>query len=205
LHSRSPTNQLGFTWYICGYDIVPFHNWCPLLPTNGTHLRGHHLKIEWEKWRNGESEHNRLKPEQVTLKKRISTYHDLDVYRMAMDGAMEIFEITKMFPKEEKYSLTDQIRRSSRSVCANICESWRKRRYKLSFVSKLSDAETEAAETQVWLEFALRCKYIDKVTFQKLNRHYDQIIGKLVRMIDNPTPWLIAEIGVREKRRRSKQ
>ncbi|MCK4576036.1 four helix bundle protein [candidate division WOR-3 bacterium] len=139
------------------------------------------------------------------MKKRISTYRDLDVYKMAMDGAMEVFEITKSFPKEERYSLTDQIRRSSRSVCANIAEAWRKRRYKAAFVSKLSDAETEAAETQVWLELALRCKYIDKVTFQKLNRHYDQIIGKLVRMIDNPTPWLIAEIGVREKRRRSKQ
>ena len=136
------------------------------------------------------------------MKKKVTTYRDLDVYKMAMDGAMEIFEITKKFPKEEKYSLTDQIRRSSRSVCANICEAWRKRRYKLSFVSKLSDAETEAAETQVWAEFALRCDYVDKITFQKINRHYDYIIGKLVRMIFNPAPWLLSEIGDKERRRR---
>ncbi|MEO0137838.1 MAG: four helix bundle protein [candidate division WOR-3 bacterium] len=104
---------------------------------------------------------------------------------------MEIFNITKNFPPEEKYSLIDQIRRSSRSVCANIGESWRKRRYKMAFVSKLSDAETEAAETQVWLEFSLRCKYISKDLFDRLYNNYDQIIGKLVRMIDNPDPWLI--------------
>ena len=196
---------MEFSSDFCWNDIINFHIRCVLLQENGALICRYYLKSEWEKWRNGESEHNKLKPEQVPLKKRISTYRDLDVYKMAMDGAMEVFEITKSFPKEERYSLTDQIRRSSRSVCANIAEAWRKRRYKAAFVSKLSDAETEAAETQVWLELALRCKYIDKVTFQKLNRHYDQIIGKLVRMIDNPTPWLIAEIGVREKRRRSKQ
>lgn len=126
----------------------------------------------------------------------VKTYRDLDVYKIAMDGAMEIFEITKTFPKEEKYSLIDQIRRSSRSVCANICEAWRKRRYKLAFVSKLSDAETEAAETHVWLEFSLRCRYVDKETFQRLNERYDHIIGKLVRMIDNPDPWLIVRKDV---------
>ncbi len=141
--------------------------------------------------------------EQLT-RKRISTYRDLDVYKMAMDGAMRIFEITKMFPREERFSLTDQIRRSSRSVCANICEAWRKRRYKFAFVNKLSDSETEAAETQVWAEFAFRCGYLDKPTFDKLNEHYDKIIGKLVRMIDNPNPWLIANTDDRERRRRKK-
>jgi four helix bundle protein len=134
-------------------------------------------------WKMGEPEINRTK--------LINSYRDLDVYKMAMDGAMEIFELTRSFPSEEKFSLVDQIRRSSRSVCANIGEAWRKRRYKLAFVSKLSDAETEAAETQVWLEFSFRCKYIDESTFERLNKHYDQIIGKLVRMIDNPQPWLI--------------
>jgi four helix bundle protein len=79
-----------------------------------------------------------------------------------MESAMKIFEVSKHFPSKEKYSLTDQIRRSSRSVCANIAEGWRKRRYPNAFVSKLSDADSEAAETQVWLEFALKCAYLDQ-------------------------------------------
>lgn len=124
---------------------------------------------------------------------------------MAMTAAMSIFELTKNFPKEEQYSLADQIRRSSRSVCANICEAWRKRRYKLSFMSKLSDAETEAAETQVWIEFAFRCKYIDKDTFEKLVNHYDRVIGKLVRMMFNPDRWLLKETGNRERKRREEK
>jgi four helix bundle protein len=87
------------------------------------------------------------------VKKKAKTHCDLEVYRKALDAAMRIFELSKRFPKEETYSLTDQIRRSSRSVCANLAEAWRKRRYEAAFVSKLSDGETEAAETQVWLEF----------------------------------------------------
>ena len=136
-------------------------------------------------------------------RKNITTYRDLDVYQMAMDRSMEIFDMTKSFPKEEQYSLTDQVRRSSRSVCANICEAWRKRRYKLSFLSKLSDAETEASETQVWLEFGSKCKYIDDAAHQKLDKHYDQIVGKLVRMIFDPDPWLIATVSNQEQRRRT--
>ncbi|MFA0735737.1 MAG: hypothetical protein OGMRLDGQ_002237 [Candidatus Fervidibacter sp.] len=131
----------------------------------------------------------------------IRSYRELDVYQMAMSGAMRIFELTKGFPAEERFSLVDQIRRSSRSVCANIAEAWRKRRYKAAFVSKLSDAETEAAETQVWLEFAFRCGYLDEQTFSEINRHYDQIIGKLVRMIDNPLPWLIAPVAEKKSKR----
>jgi four helix bundle protein len=131
----------------------------------------------------------------------IRSYRELDVYQMAMSGAMRIFELTKGFPAEERFSLVDQIRRSSRSVCANIAEAWRKRRYKAAFVSKLSDAETEAAETQVWLEFAFRCGYLDEQTFSEINRHYDQIIGKLVRMIDNPLPWLIAPAAEKKSKR----
>jgi four helix bundle protein len=133
-------------------------------------------------------------------KATICSYRELDVYQMAMNGAMRIFELTKGFPAEERFSLVDQIRRSSRSVCANIAEAWRKRRYKAAFVSKLSDAETEAAETQVWLEFAFRCGYLDEQTFSEINRHYDQIIGKLVRMIDNPLPWLIAPVAERKEK-----
>jgi four helix bundle protein len=110
---------------------------------------------------------------------------------MAMDGAVRVFELTKLLPIEERYSLVDQIRRSSRSVCANIGEAWRKRRYEAAFVSKLSDAETEAAETQVWAEVGLRCGYWQVTTFQEIDEHYNRIIGKLVNMIDNPRPWLI--------------
>jgi four helix bundle protein len=126
-------------------------------------------------------------------KKPIHSYRDLDVYKMAMDGAVRIFVLTKTFPPEERFSLVDQIRRASRSVCANVGEAWRKRRYEAAFVSKLSDAETEAAETQVWAEMALRCGYCRMETFIELDSHYDNIIGKLVRMIDNPGPWLISD------------
>jgi four helix bundle protein len=123
--------------------------------------------------------------------KKISTYRDLDVYKMGMEGAMRIYVLSKKFPSDERYSLTDQIRRSSRSVCANIAEGWRKRRYRAAFISRLSDSETEAAETQVWLEFAYKCKYIDQCNYDEFFRHYDLLIGKLVRIIDNPDPWLI--------------
>src|SRR5213595_3864836 len=93
---------------------------------------------------------------------KIQRHRDLEVYCKAFGVAMEIFELSKVFPKEELYSLTDQIRRSSRSVCANLAEAWRKRRYEAAFVSKLSDSETEAAETQVWIEFAVKCGYADR-------------------------------------------
>jgi four helix bundle protein len=110
---------------------------------------------------------------------------------MAFEAAMRIFELTKSFPAEERYSLTDQIRRSSRSVCANLTEAWRKRRYEGAFLIKLSDAEAEAAETQTWLEFAVKCNYLTLETGRELYQFYDQILGKLVSMINNPTPWLI--------------
>jgi four helix bundle protein len=120
---------------------------------------------------------------------KIRTHNDLDVYRMAFDAAMQIFKISKDFPKEEKYSLTDQIRRSSRSVCANIAEAFRKRRYEKAFVSKLNDAEGEAAETQVWLEFSLKCNYLKKEQIDYLFTSYDNIMGKLVIMIRQPEKW----------------
>jgi four helix bundle protein len=90
---------------------------------------------------------------------------------------MRIFELSRSFPKEETYSLTDQIRRSSRSVCANLAEAWRKRRYKAAFVSKLSDSEGESAETQTWLEFAVHCEYLKKETGRELFKEYDEIIS----------------------------
>jgi four helix bundle protein len=122
---------------------------------------------------------------------KIKSYKDLRVYQNAIETAMEIFQITKNFPGEEKFSLVDQIRRSSRSACANIAEGWRKRRYKAAFISKLSDAESEACETQVWIEFANRCGYIDAATADRLDKMYDQIMAQIVKMIDNPDKWLI--------------
>ncbi len=102
----------------------------------------------------------------------------------SMDAAMEIFELTKRFPAEERYSMVDQIRRSSRSACANLSEGWRKRHYKAAFISKLSDSETEAGEAQVWLESAFRCKCLDEKEPKTLDTDIDQIIGQIVRMID---------------------
>lgn len=109
----------------------------------------------------------------------------------AKSAAMEIFELSKKFPKEEKYSLTDQIRRSSRSVCANLAEAWRKRRYEGAFVAKLNECEGEAAETQTWLDFAVECQYLDSETGQKLLSTYDEVLSILVKIINNPTSWLL--------------
>lgn len=124
-------------------------------------------------------------------KTNIRHFRELDVYQLGMESAMKIFQVSKSFPNEEKYSLTDQIRRSSRSTCANIAEGWRKRRYPNAFVSKLSDADSEAAETQVWLEFALNCGYLDQNLFDGLTKAYDNIMGKLVNMIARPEQWRI--------------
>lgn len=123
------------------------------------------------------------------MTERIKSVRDLMVYRKAFDAAMSIFEITKSFPKEEKYSLTDQIRRSSRSVCTNIAEAWRKRSYKAVFVNKLSDSGQEAAETQTWLEFALACNYIDDQIYEKLHDEYEQIFAMLHSMAQKATAF----------------
>jgi four helix bundle protein len=104
---------------------------------------------------------------------------------------MQIFQHSKKFPIEERYSLTDQIRRSSRSVNANISEAWRKRRYPAAFVSKLSDAETEAGETQSWLEFAVSCRYLDRAEGSRINYEYEQIIGMMVTMMTRPERWAL--------------
>jgi four helix bundle protein len=121
----------------------------------------------------------------------IQSHEELDVYRMAFAGAMRICELSKGLPREERYSLVDQIRRSARSVCANIAQAWRKRRYEAAFVSKLNDAECEAAETQTWIRFAVDCGYWSQETGNELHQTYDHILGKLVNMIANPTPWLM--------------
>lgn len=123
--------------------------------------------------------------------KLIKSHKEQEVYQMSFDLAMQIFHKSKSFPKEEQYSLTDQVRRSSRSVCANLAEAWRKRRYEASFISKLSDAEAEVAETQVWLEFAVQCGYLKDDVGQKLSASYENIIGKIITLINNPQPWLL--------------
>jgi four helix bundle protein len=122
---------------------------------------------------------------------KIESYRDLRVYRAAIKAAMMIFEITRTFPSEEKYSMTDQMRRSSRSVCANIGESWRRRRYKAAFIAKLNDSETEATETQVWLELALLCGYISEDFYNEMFAEYESIIAQLVIMINQPEKWII--------------
>jgi len=123
------------------------------------------------------------------MTERIKSVRDLVVYRKAFDAAMSIFEVSKVFPKEEKYSLTDQMRRSSRSVCANISEAWRKRRYEAVFVNKLSDAGQEAAETQTWLEFSLDCNYLDEQTYEKLFQYYEKIFAMLHSMAQKATAF----------------
>lgn len=114
--------------------------------------------------------------------KRIRSVRELEVYKLAFEAAMEIFELTKSFPKEETYSLIDQIRRASRSVCTNLSELWRKCRYKAVFLNKLSDAAQEAAETQTWLEFSMACNYINKDTLKKLDEKYEHIFAMLYTM-----------------------
>ena len=122
---------------------------------------------------------------------KIATHKDLRVFQAAFKAAMEIYKLSKSFPAEEKFSLTDQIRRSSRSVCANMAEAYRKRRYPKNFVSKLSDCEAEAAETQVWLDFAIACDYITIEDYEKLYKEYDMILGMLVKMIVEPEKWKV--------------
>jgi len=122
---------------------------------------------------------------------RIRSYRDLRVYQNAMEAAMEIFELTKGFPPEERYSMVDQMRRSSRSVCTNIAEAWRKRRYRAAFIAKLSDSESEACETEVWIQFAVRCRYLDALGAEKLTDTYEQIMAQLVKMIEESNKWLI--------------
>ena len=119
----------------------------------------------------------------------VKHFRELRVYKQGFAAASRIYELSKRWPKEERYSLTDQIRRSSRSVCANIAEAWRKRRYPAHFVSKLSDSDSEAAETQAWLDFALDCGYIDQQARDELHNIYENVIGGLVNMMANPDTW----------------
>ena len=120
-------------------------------------------------------------------RKEINRHFDLEVYQKAFAGAMKIFELSKRFPVEERYALTDQIRRSSRSVCANLAEAWRQRRYAAHWISKLSDSDAEAAET--WLQFATECGYLERAISAELFKEYEAVIGMLVTMINHPEKW----------------
>lgn len=119
---------------------------------------------------------------------------DLPVYKLGFETAQEIFRFSKKFPKEEIYSLTNQIRRSSRSVCANIAEAWRKRRSEAFFVSTLNIAEAEAAETQVWIQFAVDCGYLTSDEASQLYSDFDNILSQLVYLIEHPKPWILPRL-----------
>ena len=136
-------------------------------------------------------------------RERIRTHKDLRVWQDAVDVAMVIFDLTKRFPAEERFSLVDQIRRSSRSVAANLSEAWRRRRYEAAFVAKLNDCETEATETQTWLEFSRRCGYLSAEQADELDERYEKIIAQLVKMITNPKAWILSRPGDKPKRRSS--
>lgn len=122
---------------------------------------------------------------------KITHHWQMDVYKLSVEIAMRLFELSKKFPREEMYSLTDQGRRSSPSVSGHISEGWRRRRYEAAFCDKLNGAEAEAAETQTWIEYSVRCGYMTAKEGRELHRAYDRLIGKLVRMQNNPEPWLL--------------
>ncbi|MDX9946828.1 MAG: four helix bundle protein [Bacteroidales bacterium] len=121
--------------------------------------------------------------------KLIKSHKELIVYQLSFKSSMDIFHLTRSFPKEEVYSLTSQIHRSSRSVSANIAEAFRKRRFEKAFYAKLSDAEAEAGETQVWLDYSLECGYLTREIYLNVFQAYDNIIGMIVRMMQHPEKW----------------
>ena len=124
---------------------------------------------------------------------KIGSAKDLRVYQNAYTLAMELFELSKEFPSEERYTLTDQIRRSSRSVCANLREAWAKRRYPAHFLSKLTDCDGENSETDTWLDFAMSCGYLTTERHKELTGECSFIGSMLGKMINNPDPFIIQE------------
>ena len=126
------------------------------------------------------------------MPKKIQYHWEIDAYKLSVEAAMEIYELSKSFPDEEKYSITDQIRKSSRSVSAQIAEGWRRRKYRAAFVNKMNEAEGEAAETQVWLEYSVKCEYMSREDGTRLHRKYDEILGKLINMGNHPQQWCLS-------------
>jgi four helix bundle protein len=127
----------------------------------------------------------------MSTSRKITHHWELDVYKLSVEAAMRLFELSKKFPREEMYSLTDQFRRSSRSVSGHIAEGWRRRRYEAAFCDKLNGAEAEAAETQSWIEYSARCGYMTSKEGRELHRAFDRVMGKIVTMQNNATPWLL--------------
>ena len=134
------------------------------------------------------------------MPKKIQYHWEIDAYKLSVEAAMEIYELSKSFPDEEKYSITDQTplrgfrsnRKSSRSVSAQIAEGWRRRKYRAAFVNKMNEAEGEAAETQVWLEYSVKCEYMSREDGTRLHRKYDEILGKLINMGNHPQQWCLS-------------
>jgi four helix bundle protein len=124
--------------------------------------------------------------------KIIKSHRELIVYQSAFKSSMEIFRSSRSFPKDEVFSLTSQILRSSRSVSANLAEAFRKRRFEKAFIAKLSDSEAEAAETQVWLDYSVECGYLSKDNYVRLFSDYENIIGMVVTMLQHPEKWSLA-------------
>jgi four helix bundle protein len=121
----------------------------------------------------------------------VQHYQELRIYQVAFESAMRIFEVVQTFPEEERKLLTEQIIRSSRSVCANLAEAWQKRRYEGAFVAKLNDVEAEAAETLTWIEFAILCGYLDAEAGQELYGRYTEVLAGVARLIENASTWVI--------------
>ncbi|HLT45839.1 MAG TPA: four helix bundle protein [Rubricoccaceae bacterium] len=121
----------------------------------------------------------------------VQRFEDLLAYRKAFEAQQQVFDLSKCFPREERYSLTDQLRRSSRSVGANLAEAWHKRRYEAHFLSKLSDADAELAETRHWLHTAHSCRYLSATEHDEIQTLINEVGRLLGGMMRNPTPWLI--------------
>ena len=119
------------------------------------------------------------------MAQKIQYHWQLDVYQLSVEAAMEIYELSKAFPT------TDQIRRASRAISGQIAEGWKRRKYEAAFVNKMNEAEGEAAETQVWLEYAVKCGYISRDNGTRLHKKYDNILGKLINMGNNPEKWVL--------------
>jgi four helix bundle protein len=125
------------------------------------------------------------------MRVQIKSHFELDVFKKAFEASMELFEVSRQFPREETYSLTDQLRRASRSVCSNLAEAWRKRIYEAAFVSKLNDSEAEAAETQTWVAHAVRCNYLDRERGLGFHNTSEEILRMLVHVRCHPEQWTI--------------
>ena len=132
---------------------------------------------------------------------KIRNHKELRVWQEAMDLAMEVFALSRAFPADERFSLTDQVRRSSRSVAANIAEAWRKRRYEAAFIAKLNDSEGEAAETQTHLEVARRCGYLAEAKAASLDERYEHLLAQLVTMSTQPEDWTVGANGTKPTER----